>query len=358
MRIPPGARVSAALACLSVILALAAGGWMAGGHATTPGGADSVRVPAPEGPARAPAGVLLVVNTADDALAFVDPVALRVDSTITVGEGPRALAVSADGRFAYVSNYGSPEEEPGRTISVVDIPARRVISTILLDGYLSPCGLALARDARRLYATIESRQAVLEIDDEDGRISRVFATLQQRSHAVVLAADEGRLYVANAGSASLSVIRLQTGSVSRVAVGMDPEGLALSPDGRFLWVANRADGTVMVLDTGTDQVVDTLATGKGPLGVAFTPDGRRALVSNSLGNDVTVFDVGARKLVARIATGELPAGLLVEPDGRYAWVAQMRRDRLTRIDLATLKEAGHVIPGRAPAELGWARVAR
>jgi YVTN family beta-propeller protein len=302
--------------------------------------------------------MLLVVNTSDDALAFVDPTSLRVDTTITVGEGPRAIAVSPDGRFAYVSNYGLSAEDPGRTVSVIDVPARRLVSTISLEGYLRPCGLALARDGRRLYAAIESRQAVLEIDAEDGRISRVFATLQERDHAVALAADESRLYVTNAGSSSLSVIQLETGSVSRVAVGRDPEGLTLSPDGRFLWVANHGDGTVMVLDTASDRVVDTLATGRGPESVAFTPDGRRALVSNSLGNDVAVFDAGTRRLVARVATGEMPVGLLVEPDGRHAWVAQAQRDRLTRIDLATLKEAGHVIPGREPRGLGWAHLAR
>jgi YVTN family beta-propeller protein len=302
--------------------------------------------------------VLLVVDAADDAVALVDPVTLRVDTTLTVGERPRAIAVSADGRFAYVSNYGSPDEEPGRSISVVDVPGRRVVSTISLEGYLGPRGLALARDGRRLFATIESRQAVLEIDAAEERISRVFATLQEGSCAVAIAADESQLYVANSGSASLSVIDLRSGSASRVPVGEDPEGLALSPDGRTLWVAVAGSGSVVVLDAAADRALDTLAAGRRPVSVAFTPDGRLALVTDAEGNDVAVFDAGARRQLVRIATGEMPVSVLVEPDGRYAWVAQARRDRLTRIDLTAMAEAGHVSPGREPVALAWARGAR
>lgn len=297
---------------------------------------------------------LLALDKASGTLAFVDPSTLAVDTTIAVGDFPHEVAVSADGRLAYVSNYGD-RESPGNTLSVVDVPARRLVGTIVLEGYRRPHGLALTRDGRRLYVTVEANRAVLEVDVAGARVARVFPTGEEISHMVALAPDESRLYVTSIGSGALSVFRLADGATTRVPLGKGPEGLAVSPDGRFLWVANRSDGELVVLDTATDRAVDTLAAGEFPIRVAFTPDGGRVLVSDARGDGVAVFDAETRRLLARVPTGEMPIGILVEPDGAHFWVAQSERGRVTRFDLTGYEEVGHVIAGREPDGLGWAR---
>lgn len=298
------------------------------------------------------APVLVVLNKSDDTVSLLNPKSGESLATIAVGHAPHEVAVTRDGRVAYVANYGD-RAAPGRTISVLDLVKRKVVSTIDLGEHRRPHGICLTRDGRTLYVTVEGTKAVLEIDTASERIRRAFPTEQLVSHMCVLTPDEKKLYVANLGSRSVSVVNLATGGVSRVETGDGPEGVDISPDGREVWVANRSDGDIVVLDAAADTAIARFPAGKFPIRVKFTPDGRHVLVSNGEGNEVAVFEAAKRAAVARIPTGEAPIGILVEPDGKYAWVAQTAADRVSRIDLSAWKIAGQWTAGREPDGLGW-----
>lgn len=71
--------------------------------------------------------------------------------------------------------------------------------------------------------------------------------------------------------------------------------LAVSPDGRQVYVANNRSGSVSVVDVGSGAVVGSpIAVGKGSLGVAVSPDGRRLYVANSGDKTLSVIDTGLR----------------------------------------------------------------
>ena len=337
------------LAAVSVLAALA-----------TPAGAEEKPDPQARATAESqvtlvaqPAATLVVLNKSDDTVSLLDPASGEGRATIGVGGGPHEVAVTADGRFAYVANYGTGPD-PGRSLSILDLRAARVVSTMDLGPYRRPHGLALTPDGRRLYVTVEGSRSVLEIDTASERIGRVFPTEQDVSHMCVLTPDQRKLYVTNLGSRSVSVVELRSGAVSRIETGGGPEGIDVSPDGREVWVANRGDGDVVVIATRTDSITARFPAGDFPIRVKFTPDGRRVLVSNARGNEVVVFDAGRRAVEARIPTGDAPIGILVEPNGKIAWVAQTAADRISRIDLQNLELAGHVRAGREPDGLGWA----
>ena len=57
-------------------------------------------------------------------------------------------------------------------------------------------------------------------------------------------------------------------------VGREPEGVGITPDGRWVLVTNESDNSVSVIDTGTLKIVKSVQVGKRPRDVAFTPDGR------------------------------------------------------------------------------------
>jgi YVTN family beta-propeller protein len=296
--------------------------------------------------------LLLVLNKSDDTLAFVDPENMKAVGTIAVGHAPHEIVVSPNGKRAYVADYGT-RNQPGNTISVIDVPGRLLISTIDLGEFQRPHGLAISQNGRLLYVTVEENQAVLEIDTAAESISRSFVTNQSISHMCVLTPP-----VANIGSRSVTVIDLDESAVSQIEVGDGPEGIDVSPDGRFLWVANRSGGNVMVVDTKTDEIVDTMPAGDFPIRVKFTPNGKRVLISNARGNELVVFDAKSREKVGRIDTGEAPIGILVEPNGHYAWVAQTGSDRVSRLDLKVFEVVGHVEPGSEPDGLGWVQPSR
>ena len=68
--------------------------------------------------------------------------------------------------------------------------------------------------------------------------------------------------------------------------------MALSKDGRRLFVTCENSGEVLVVDTGTRRVVSSVKTGKSPFGVALSPDESRLYVSNRWDDNVTVVNAG------------------------------------------------------------------
>ena len=123
---------------------------------------------------------LIVLNKSDHEAALVDPKTLAVVAKVPVGKGPHEVAVSFDGRIAYVTNYGAygifrpgesrEDQKPGSTISVIDLKKRTVIATWDLGEYRSPHGIIASRDGTRVWVTCEGNQAVLELDAATGKI--------------------------------------------------------------------------------------------------------------------------------------------------------------------------------------------
>jgi YVTN family beta-propeller protein len=317
----------------------------------------------PAGDARA--DLLIVLNKSGHEAALVDPASLEVRSTLPTGKGPHEVAVSPDGRRAYVTDYGAyavfkegerPSYSPGRTLTVLDLGRRAVAATWDLGEHRSPHGIAVSRDGSRVWVTCEGSGAVLELDAGSGRVLHAWATGQEISHMLAPTPDERKLYVANIRSGSVTVIDRARGTVRSVATGAGAEGIAVSPDGREVWVTNRSANTVSVIDAATDTVVATLdAHGEFPIRVVFTPDGREAWVSVARANAVAVFDAGAREHRATVAVGAMPVGILMAPDGDRAFVANTNDDLVTVLDVPARAVRGTFTTGREPDGMAWAR---
>src|SRR5512134_2474350 len=106
------------------------------------------------GPRAVSADLLIVLKKSDHEAVLVDPATLKAVARIATGRGPHEVAVSPDGRLAYVSNYGmyavfregQRVNEPGNTISVLDLATRAVKDTFDLGAYSKPHGIAVSRD--------------------------------------------------------------------------------------------------------------------------------------------------------------------------------------------------------------------
>jgi YVTN family beta-propeller protein len=120
------------------------------------------------------------------------------------------------------------------------------------------------------------------------------------SQPLALSADDSLLIVANPDNNSVTLFDLKTGNtrLAEIAVGREPNGVALSPDGTRAYVANTVDGTVSVL--GIDRasanyatLLRTITVGTEPYGIALTPTGRKLFVANSRSNSVSVIDTAS-----------------------------------------------------------------
>jgi len=316
-------------------------------------------------PIAAPAQTLVVLNKSDHQAALVDPTNYQVVGKLPTGRGPHEVAVTPDGRYAYVSNYGSfgvfrpgeiREREPGHTVTQLDLKERKVKGTFELGEHTSPHGIWTSRDSRRVWVTCEGAEAVLELDAATGKILKEWKTGQRTSHMVVPTPDERKLYVANIGSGSVTVIERATDQVKSVPTAAGSEGIDITPDGREVWVANRGANTLSVLDVAADRVVASFESGgQMPIRVKFTPDGREAWVSNARSNTVSVFDASARKLVATIEVGAVPVGIQMAPDGKHAFVANTNANQVTVMDVSARKVLRAFPTGTEPDGMAWAK---
>ncbi len=311
-------------------------------------------------------GVLVVLNKSDHEAAIVDPATYKVLAKLPTGKGPHEAATSPDGRTAYVTNYGSfrifqqgqpgQQAPPGNTITVLDLAGRTVKATFELGEYLSPHGIWVSRDGKLVWVTCERSQAVVELDAASGKVLRAWKTNQNVSHMVVPSKDEKKLYVANIGSGSVTVIDRGSDAVTSIPTGAGAEGIAVSPDGREVWVTNRAAGTVSIIEVAADKVAATFESGgKFPIRVKFTPDGRQAWVSNAQSNSVSVFDAKTRQLVATMEVGAVPVGIQMTPDGGRAFVANTNANQVTVFDVPGRKILTTFTTGNEPDGMAWAR---
>jgi DNA-binding beta-propeller fold protein YncE len=312
------------------------------------------------------AETLLVVRKTDDAVDFMDPGSGLRLASVSTGNAPHEVSVSPDGKRAAVSNYGT-REQPGSTLSIVDLEQPHEMRRIDLAPHTRPHGVAWFA-ADRIAVTTDGSQHLLVVEPETGHIVRTIATAQETSHMVVVSADKRRAYVTSIGSGTATAIDLVAGrKLLDIPTGGGSEALALTLDGRELWVAARADGHIAVVDTAALVVKARLPLPGIPIRIAMTPDGRTALVTCAGSSELVAFDVasrterGRRKVdvtlapgaaerpFARLAPGSvLPVGLLVSRDGRSAYVAATMGDRVVQVDTRTLEVLRSIEVGGEP----------
>jgi YVTN family beta-propeller protein len=178
------------------------------------------------------------------------------------------------------------------------------------------------------------------------------------THMVVVMPGEKKIYTANIGSDSVSVLDLSNApraiALKQIAVGKGPEGIDLSPDGKEMWVSHRGDGGLSIIDTATDAVTQTLAIAtKMANRVKFTLDGKRVLISDPPSNQVLVYDATSRQLVKKVDVEKGPEGILIAPDGKRAFVACSDAGKVVVLDLESLAVTGSVATGNQPDGMAY-----
>ena len=295
---------------------------------------------------------LAVVNKSASTLSLIDPASRQAVATVPTGFAPHEVAVSADGRHAFVTDYGTGDR-PGRTVTIVDLETASAVGTIDLGEHTRPHGVATAEDGS-VWVTTEGSRHVLQLDPAARRVLRAVRTGEQVTHQVVVVDAADRVYTANIGSGTVTAVDAGSGAVlGHVATGAGAEGIAVSPDGAKVYVTNREAGTLSEVDVATNRVVRSLAVGDFPIRVKVRPDGREALVSNARGNEVVAVDLGRWAVDRRLAVGAMPVGILIAPDNRTAYVANTQDDRISVIDLDHWTLAGEIVAGDEPDGMAW-----
>jgi YVTN family beta-propeller protein len=145
-------------------------------------------------------------------------------------------------------------------------------------------------------------------------------------------------------SGTVSVIDLHRArKITDIEVGGYPEGIAITPDGKELWVGDNSGGRVRIVDLAKRVVVATLESDPVPIRVAISPDGKTAVTSHIGSGTLNVFDVAKRSKLRTIpVSGEKEAvqvTAIFSRDGEMVFVAETGRDMIAEVDI----ESGEVL---------------
>ena len=284
--------------------------------------------------AATPGPVLLVGNKGEDTLSFVDLTSGQELGRQPTGKAPHEIAISPDGKSAAVVAYGN------RTVDLFDVASRAKLKTIDLAPNNGPHGIVWLKDGR-LVVTTERSKSLAVVDPAAGRVVASIPTDQEATHMVAVTSDGRIVYTANIRSGTVSVVDLKQGKKLRdIAVGGEPEGIALSKEEQVLWVADLKGARVQAFDAESLDKIGEVATGPVPIRVAASPDGRWIVTSNVGDGSLTLIDAASRKKIRDISiTGTQEAGqvtILFGQDGKL-YAAETGRNTVAEIDLATGK---------------------
>ncbi|MGD1009018.1 MAG: bifunctional YncE family protein/alkaline phosphatase family protein [Candidatus Aminicenantales bacterium] len=357
----------------------------------------------PQALALSPDGRLLAVSGKTSELIILDPATGQILQRVGLpsedlkealpgAPSPNALEPDTKGQLSYAGLVFSPD---GRRIYLSNVEGSIKAFAVGPDGAVRPshtiplpragaprreeeipAGLAVSPDGGTLYVCGNLSNRLLEIDLGTGLVVRAF-DVGVAPFNVVLAGDKA--YVSNwggrrpgpgdltgpagrgtevrvdpamriASEGSVSVIGLAPGAPVRdIAAGLHSSALALSPDGQYLVCANAASDNLSVIDTRTDEVVETIWVkaspadlfGASPNALAFSPDGKTLYAGNGTQNAVAVIKFSpaerASKLLGLIPAGWYPGAILF--DAR-------------RAGLVVTNIKGHAVEPKADDETG------
>lgn len=222
-----------------------------------------------------------VTNLLDGTVSVINTLNNTVVATIPVGLHAERLAVSPGGTRLYVV----ASQNSGSTMTVIDATTNTVISSATLNGH--PYDVAVTPNGVRVFVTTQIdwldvveilNNGVTHVDTNAGWM-----------RGIAFSPQGTRVYIANSDLGTVSVLNANTYAlIDTINVGAEPHGVAVNPAGTRVLVVNNADGTVSVISTATNNVIKTLDVGFLPNEVAISPDGTRAYVTNAGSDTVTV----------------------------------------------------------------------
>ncbi|HYL98529.1 MAG TPA: YncE family protein [Blastocatellia bacterium] len=220
---------------------------------------------------------------ADSAVDVVDTASLKVVAHIPVPAMPHNTYSSADGKYVYLGSMS------GSKITVIDTASKSVLREISPGGWVRP--MAIRKDNSIAYVAISGLHGFVVVDLTSGQaLKQVHLPelpegtpkpyLDTYTHGLALNPDESKLYVTSVPGNALYEFALPGFEQrAKIAVGRDPNWIAVRSDGRYLFVSNTSSDSVSVIDAKTDQVVATVPTGHAPKRVALVqhpePDAER-----------------------------------------------------------------------------------
>lgn len=263
-----------------------------------------------------------------------------VVATITTGVTPDSIAITPDNRTAYVANNNNYGIDNQDSVTVLNLTNNTVVTTIHDESFDEPFRIAINPDGTKAYVTNSNSTTISIIDTKTNKVTGIIDGFDGPS-GMVISPSGRRAYVNNYGAGDRSGLARSVRFVSLVSntiigeeiiVDQAPAALAMSPDGQYVYVISYVDGnpgtgTMSIIRTSDNTVIDVIPGFSGPFSIALTPNGKYAYITNfgsnnftPIGTTVTVVNAREHTIVATIDLGIQPSGVAITPDGHFAYV--------------------------------------
>jgi len=146
-----------------------------------------------------------------------------------------------------------------------------------------------------------------------------------------------------------------------VPVGVEPEGMGVSPDGKILVATSETTSMAHFIDTKSFAVADNVLVGSRPRYAQISADGKQVWVSSEVGGSVSVIDVGTHKIIGKItfqipgveAAAIQPVGVKLTRDGKLGFVALGPANRVAVVNAETFEVSKYLLVGQRVWQLGF-----
>ncbi len=270
------------------------------------------------------------ISEKPNTVAVMDPYAPKNTKFVEMNTKPYWVCFDNTGSKVFIST-------DTQYIHVLDANSNRMVGTIPSGGIVTD--ITRAPDGN-VYASVSgSRPGFLAINPRTNSAigfypitdaGRIGSGAQPRAIAV----GTDYIYLAMATNSAGEVIAVsKTGTVlGACPVGAFPAGMCLSPNGKYLFVANRNSGTMSVLDAMRLALMGTVRVGTQPTKVATSPTGDRIYVTNFGSHYLSVLDGKTCSTIATVPTGKGPMGVGVSADGTRVFVSNNTENDISIIN--------------------------
>lgn len=294
--------------------------------------------------------MLIVAEENAHHVSFYNPTSGKKSGSLEVGFLPHEIALSKDGKTAYVSNFGIRDYDsgsgvPGVSISVIDIPnqvEKYRLYTFDAQNYndyssvdSAPHGVKLRPPyENQLYVNVEKGHKILVFDVEEKHLVKTIP-VSENTHNLFFSAD-GKILWLMAGKDGVIRMDADTGIVTgSFTLASAVRGLKYTPDKRYLMVS--AVNQIVFIDPQTLRIEKQFSDlNVGPILYSdITPDQKYILAPAAFDHQVLVIEVDSGQVIKRLVTGLNPINVLVDAQGQFAYVSNATDKHLTKIDLKT-----------------------
>jgi YVTN family beta-propeller protein len=227
-------------------------------------------------------GRALYVNT--NPIAVIDTVTNRIAATIPLPtiDGPAAIGLAPDGKRAYALGLSTNDSQQlfsyENIVSVIDTETRTVSARIVVTPSGIPADIAVTPDGKFAYVSLRQPPQSEHGPPVPGHLvvldtaTNAMVTSFPGSPRRVVFRPDGRFAYVATDTAAVTVIDTASASISdSIDVGTPQNGIAVTPDGAFIYVTG-VDWTIPVIDTADNQIVARLYAGGFPGDIAIGPD--------------------------------------------------------------------------------------